>query len=214
MGNSSSKKRLVSRSRAQQSGYSQVNMNHDPQFHPPYARPSRMDHGQHRMNPAHTITQIREDSGCYYKQDQTTKVLTDMERMRIEAYGASAVTAPSPRPSPRPQIHSAPLPFITFPGYQPQQPVYTNHMHTMSMNSTPSPGARPPSHYSAPLRASTYGGGPTYSHNDAMAMIRESSGARPPSQSVPLRASTYGGSQAYNHNDAMAMIRESSGAYL
>ncbi|KAF9575205.1 hypothetical protein EC968_004141 [Mortierella alpina] len=230
MGNSSSKKRLALRPR-------QVNTDRHRHSHPP-SRASQMSYAQHHPVPAYTLAQIREDSGWNHEEGQKARTLTDMERMRIEAYGASAAVSPRPRPQSRitplltftpqeiqaaysqqhvvtvirqpsgarPQLQSAPLPLVTYSGYH-----IHNHGPVMSVVRQPSDAS--PQFQSARLPLVTYPGYHTHNHGPAMAVFSQPSAARPLLQSAPLPMVPYGG-RGYSHNDAMAMIRESSGAHL
>ncbi|KAI8597938.1 hypothetical protein EDD21DRAFT_436055 [Dissophora ornata] len=117
-----------------------------PDFHPPYPHPSRAPIAKYNTNLAYSMSEIREASGYHHEKDQQRYIQDEMERMRIEAYGAAAARSPSLRYSQQRQQRQ-------------QRPV-------ARYNSTPT-------FASLPATASMS----VPSHNQAMAMIRESSGA-------------------------------------
>ncbi|KAF9351390.1 hypothetical protein BGX26_010592 [Mortierella sp. AD094] len=72
-----------------------------PDFHPPYPRPNRpVTLSQHQApvmldnRLAHSMSQIRASSGYNLEAERQARVEDELERMRIEAYGAAAVRSP------------------------------------------------------------------------------------------------------------------------
>lgn len=126
----------------------QQQVEEEPEFNPPYARPSR---AKAPVEVAHSMDEIRESSGFYFQSQEQRRQEQEMARIRRSAVmprTSQAYYAPSPS-----QTHSVPTSPRSY--HAPTSP-QSYHVHN-----SPQP-------YYAPAASN---------HEREMALIRESSGA-------------------------------------